>query len=38
VGEDEGPAQLLVIVLDELRPVITEVALPLTAVVDLDGV
>jgi hypothetical protein len=37
-GEDEGPAHPQVVVLKELGPAATEVALPLTVVEELDVV
>jgi hypothetical protein len=38
VGQDEGPAALQVVVVDELRPAVGEIALPLLVVKDLDEV
>jgi hypothetical protein len=38
VGQDEGPAALQVVVVDELRLAIGEIALPLLVLKDLDEV
>jgi hypothetical protein len=38
VGQDEGPAALQVVVVDELRLAVGEIALPLLVVKDLDEV
>jgi hypothetical protein len=38
VGQDERPSPLQVVVVEELRPALGEVALPLLVVEDLDEV